>query len=148
MRSHPATSTNIVVIFVAMFVALFARVPAADAQVRSLYLPGMSTIKAAPPEAGLTYAVIVVIPVAFTPITPITTIMFGRIAGAAPVANSYYAPAVLGVKSDRQEAGPFKLSGTGGPTMYVTGTCRPAQPVPGDCTSSGANVIVSAIIRF
>jgi hypothetical protein len=141
MRSHLTKST----VAVALFVALFARVPAADAQVHSLYVPGMNRIKAPPPEAGPTYAVIVVIPVAFT---PFTTIPFGRIAAGTPVANSSYAREVLGLKSDRQEAGPFKLNGTGGPAIYVTGTCRPAQPVPGDCTSSGTNVIVSAIIRF
>ena len=141
MRSHLAKST----VAVAMFAALFARVPTADAQVRSLYIPGMNTIKSATPEAGLSYAVIVVIPVAFT---PLTTIMLGRIAAAAPATDSHYAPMVLGSRSERQEAGPFRLHATGGPTIYVTGTCRTAQPVPGDCTSSGTKVIVSAIIRF
>ena len=141
MRTHLATST----IAIALFVALFARVPTADAQVRGLYMPGMNTLKAAPPEAGLTYAVIVVIPVAFT---PLTTITFGRIAVAAPAADSRDARMVLGAKSDRQEASPFRLHTTGGPAIYVTGTCRTAQPVRGDCTSSGTNVIVSAIVRF
>ena len=141
MRSHLAKST----VVVAMFIALFTHVPAADAQVRSLYIPGMNTLKAAPPEAGLTYAVIVVIPVAFT---PITTITFGRIAAAAAVADSRDAPVVLASRSDRQEANPVRLRATGGSTIYVTGNCRPAQPAAGDCASSGTNVIVSAIIRF
>jgi hypothetical protein len=141
MRSHLAKST----VAVAMFVALFARVPAADAQVRGLYIPGLNTIKPAPPEAGLSYAVIVVIPVAFT---PLTTITFDRIAAAALAADSRDARMVLGSRSDRQEASPFRLHATGGPTIYVTGTCRTAQPVPADCTRSGTNVIVSAIIRF
>jgi hypothetical protein len=143
MRSHLKST-----IAVAMFVALVACAPAADAQVRSLYMPGLNTLKAAPPEAGPTYAVIVVIPVAFT---PLTTIAFGRIAAVAPVADSRYAPVapvVLGSRPDRQEAGPLRLRGTGGSTIYVTGTCRAAEPVSGDCTSSGTNVIVSAIIRF
>jgi hypothetical protein len=141
MRSHLAKST----VAVAMFVALFARVPMADAQVRSVSMPRMNTIKAAPPEAGLTYAVIVIIPVAFT---PLPTITFGRSAGPVSVADSYSAPVVLGWRSDRQEPSRFRLSGTRGRTIYLTGTCRPAQPVPGACTNSSANVIVSTIVRF
>jgi hypothetical protein len=141
MRSHLAKST----VAVAMFVALFARVPSADAQARGLYIAGLNTIKSAPAEAGLSYAVIVVIPVAFT---PLTTITFDRIAAAALAADSRDARMVLGSRSNRQEAIPFTLHATGGPTIYVTGTCRTAQPVPGDCTRSGTHVIVSAIIRF
>ena len=141
MRSHLAKST----VAVAMFVALFARVPVADAQVRSLYMPGMNTLKAPPPEAGLTYAVIVVIPGAFA---PLTTITFGRIAAAAAASDSRDAPVVLASRSDRQEATPLRLRATGSPTIYVTGNCRSAQPGAGDCVSSSTNVIVSAIIRF
>jgi hypothetical protein len=70
--------------------------------------------------------VIVVIPVAFT---PRATITFGRIAAAAPAADSHDAHVVVGSRSDPQEASPFRLHATG-------------------CRSSGTNVIVSAIIRF
>jgi hypothetical protein len=130
MRSHLAKS----IVGVAMCVALFACVPKANAQVRGLYMPGVNTTRSAPPEAGLTYAVIVVIPIA---ITPLSTITFGKIAGREPSAVSYFAPVVLSWRSDRQ-------------TMYLARTCRrvPGEQTPAECPRSGTNVIWSATIRF
>ena len=141
MRSHLAQST----VAISMFAALFARVPAAYAQVRGMYAPGTNATRSAPPEAGIVYGVIVIIPVAVMPLTKIT---FGKMAGAAPLADSSDAPAALGWRSDRQDAGRLRPSGTGGPTVYLTRYCRPAQPVPGECTNSGTNVIWSATGRY